>query len=129
MARDGRFACPERSSRILAGEEKSDRVDDGFSFEAWSRENGVDVVFPLVHGTGGEDGTLQGYLEILGLPYVGSGVMGSAVGMDKGQMKYAFAAAKLPIVDHVQILEREWQTERSSIVRAVNNALRLPYFV
>lgn len=129
IARDGLFVGPERSARILAGGEPSLAGDAGFSFELWTRANRPDIVFPLVHGAGGEDGTLQGYLEILGLPYVGSGVTASAVGMDKGQMKYAFAAAKLPIVDHVQILEREWQNERGGIVRAVNNALRLPYFV
>jgi len=98
IARDGRFVGPERSARILAGDDASDRGDDDFSFESWSRRNLPDVVFPLIHGTFGEDGTLQGYLEILGLPYVGSGVTASAIGMDKGHMKYAFAAAKLPIV-------------------------------
>ena len=129
IAKDGRFVGPGRSLRILAGEEPSTLGEDGFSFESWSRETRPDVVFPLVHGTLGEDGTLQGYLEILGLPYAGSGVTASAVGMVKGQMKYAFAAAKLPIVDHVQILENDWQSERASLLRAVNNALRLPYFV
>src|SRR5258706_6969709 len=129
IARDGRFVGPKRSARILAGGESSAQGDDDFSFEAWSRATRPDVVFPVIHGTNGEDGTLQGYLEILGLPYVGSGVMASAAGMDKGQMKYAFIAAKLPIVDHVQIQERDWLHERASILRAVNNALRLPYFV
>jgi D-alanine-D-alanine ligase len=129
IAKDGRFVAPERSARILTGDESSAKGDDDFSFEAWSRTHRPDVAFPLVHGTGGEDGTLQGYLEVLGLPYTGSGIAASAIGMDKGQMKYAFIAAKLPVVDHVQILERDWQNERASLLRAVNNALRLPYFV
>jgi len=129
IARDGRFVGPERSARILAGDDASDRGDDDFSFESWSRRNPPDVVFPLIHGTFGEDGTLQGYLEILGLPYVGSGVTASAIGMDKGHMKYAFAAAKLPIVEFVQLLERDWRKERERIGRAVVNTLRLPYFV
>jgi D-alanine-D-alanine ligase len=129
IARDGRFVEPERSARILAGEEPSASGDEDFSFEAWSRTNRPDIVFPIIHGTLGEDGTLQGYLEILGLPYVGSGVTASAVSMDKGHMKVAFSAARLPMVEHVQVLERDWQSERASILRAVNNALRLPYFV
>jgi D-alanine-D-alanine ligase len=129
IARDGRFAAPERSARILAGTEKSDRGDDDFCFESWVRGAAVDAVFPLIHGTGGEDGTLQGYLEILGIPYVGSGVTASAIGMDKGHMKHAFAAAKLPMVDFVQVHENDWHNERDRIMRAVNNALRLPYFV
>src|SRR5581483_5473464 len=88
-----------------------------------------DVAFPLIHGTGGEDGALQGYLETIGIAYVGSGVAASAIGMDKAFMKYAFASAKLPQCDFVQVNEREWRTERERIMRAVNNSLRLPYFV
>lgn len=129
VARDARFVAPERSARILAGDEASTSGDADFSFEAWSRTAKIDVVFPLIHGTGGEDGALQGYLEMLGLPYVGSGVTASAVGMDKVHMKQAFAAAKLPMVDYVAVHEHEWRTERERVVRAVANALRLPYFV
>jgi D-alanine-D-alanine ligase len=127
IARDGRFVGPERSAQILDGGGSSDSGD--FSFESWVRANHVDVVFPVIHGRHGEDGTLQGFLDILGLPYVGSGVAASAVAMDKGHMKYAFGAAKLPMVDFVQVLETEWRNERERVVRAVNNALRLPYFV
>jgi D-alanine-D-alanine ligase len=129
IARDGRFIAPERSARILAGEEGSATGDAHFSFEVWSRDADIDIVFPLIHGTGGEDGSLQGYLEMLGLPYVGSGVTASAVGMDKVHMKQAFAAAKLPMVDYVPVLEHEWRHERERVTRAVANALRLPYFV
>ncbi len=128
MARDGRFVFPLRSSEILAGA-NSDFGDRDFSFESWWRAGNADVVFPLIHGTGGEDGTLQGYLETLGAPYVGSGVAASAVGMDKGHMKHAFATAKLPIVEYVTVTAVEWKSERERITRAVNNTLRLPYFV
>jgi D-alanine-D-alanine ligase len=129
IARDGRFIAPERSARILEGEESATEGDADFSFETWSRGVSIDVVFPLIHGTGGEDGSLQGYLEMLGLRYVGSGVTASAVGMDKVHMKQAFAAAKLPMVDYVPVLEHEWKHERERVTRAVANALRLPYFV
>ncbi len=129
IARDGRFVDVEKSAQILAGEEKSDVGHPGFSFETWSRAQHIDVVFPLIHGTGGEDGTLQGYLEMLGLAYVGSGVTGSAIGMDKVHMKQAFAAAKLPMLEVVPVLEREWRHERDRVSRAIANALRLPYFV
>ena len=129
IARDGRFVAPERSARILAGEETSLTGDAEFSFEAWSRATSIDIVFPLIHGRGGEDGSLQGYLEMLGLPYAGSGVTASAVGMDKVHMKQAFASAKLPMVDYVAVQEHEWRNERERVTRAVANALRLPYFV
>jgi D-alanine-D-alanine ligase len=129
IARDGRFVAPERSARILDANDTSDAGDADFSMESWVRTAAIDCIFPLIHGTGGEDGTLQGYLEILGLPYAGSGVTASAIGMDKAHMKYAFAAAKLPMVEFVQVLEHDWHNERERILRAVNNALRLPYFV
>jgi D-alanine-D-alanine ligase len=129
IARDGRFLGPERSARVLDDGERSAEGEEGFSFEVWSREAEIDIVFPLIHGTGGEDGSLQGYLEMLGLPYVGSSVTASAVGMDKVHMKQAFAAAKLPMVDYVPVLEHEWKHERERVTRAVANALRLPYFV
>jgi D-alanine-D-alanine ligase len=129
IARDGRFVGPERSARILAGEKKAAMGDLLFSFETWVRGASIDLVFPLIHGTGGEDGSLQGYLEMLNLPYVGSGVAASAVGMDKVHMKQAFAAAKLPMVDFVPLHENEWKHERDRVTRAIANSLRLPYFV
>jgi D-alanine-D-alanine ligase len=129
ITKDGRFVTPERSARILDGSERSDLGDADFSLEVWVRDAAIDAAFPLIHGTDGEDGTLQGYLDILGIPYAGSGVTASAIGMDKGHMKHAFAAAKLPLVDFVQVHEYDWRNERDRILRAVNNALRLPYFV
>src|SRR5438132_7711798 len=128
IAKDGRFVAPQRSLEILAGA-SSDTGDADFSFDSWWRAGNADVAFPLIHGTGGEDGTLQGYLETLGAPYVGSGVAASAVGMDKGHMKHAFATAKLPTVEYVLVLETEWRGERDRVSRAVNNVMRLPYFV
>ena len=68
----------------------------------------VDVVFPVLHGPYGEDGTVQGLLELANVPYVGAGVLGSAVGMDKAVMKKLFAADGLPIVPYVALLRREW---------------------
>jgi len=129
IAKDGRFIAPERSARILDGSETSAAGDADFSFEQWIHTTEFDIVLPLIHGVGGEDGALQGYLEMLQVPYVGSGVAASAVAMDKAHMKYAFAAAKLPMVEWVQVLESDWQNERERVLRAVGNALRLPYFV
>lgn len=129
MARDGRFVAPERSARILSTEEKGAIGDLEFSFESWVRQERIGVVFPIIHGTFGEDGSLQGYLEILGIPYVGAGVTGSAVGMDKWQMKYAFASAKLPIVEYMPIGEADWRADADRISRHVGNTIRLPYFV
>ena len=89
----------------------------------------VDVVFPVLHGTYGEDGTVQGLLDLAGLPYVGSGVLGSAVGMDKDMQKRLFQQAKLPIVDFLAILRAEWEKSPSKVIRAIRKKFRLPVFV
>src|SRR5437763_1084792 len=79
---------------------------------ASDRAINVDVIFPVLHGTFGEDGTIQGLLELADIPYVGAGVLGSAAGMDKDIMKSLFIAAGLPIVKHVTVLRSEWEGER-----------------
>jgi D-alanine-D-alanine ligase len=89
----------------------------------------VDVVFPVLHGTYGEDGTVQGLLDLAGLPYVGSGVLGSAVGMDKDMQKRLFQQAKLPIVDFLAILRAEWEKSPSKVIRAIRKKFRFPVFV
>jgi D-alanine-D-alanine ligase len=88
----------------------------------------VDVVFPLLHGPFGEDGTIQGLLELADVRYVGSGVTSSAVMMDKAFMKLVFSAAGLPIVDHVVVTDRQWRCERVEVEVAVA-ALGFPVFV
>src|SRR6266481_8397542 len=81
----------------------------------------LDVVFPVLHGTYGEDGTIQGLLELADVPYVGAGVLASAVGMDKAIMKSVFRDAGLPIVDY-------WSLRKSEIETFVENRLKdLPY--
>ena len=78
---------------------------------ASDRAINVDVIFPVLHGTFGEDGTIQGLLELADIPYVGAGVLGSAAGMDKDIMKSLFIAAGIPIVKHVTILRSAWEKE------------------
>ena len=76
----------------------------------------VDVVFPLLHGPWGEDGTLQGMLEMAGVRYVGSGVLASAVGMDKAFMKVVLAAAGLPVTPGTTVTRREWETDPAGVL-------------
>jgi D-alanine-D-alanine ligase len=128
IALDGHFLPPEVSAAVLAGTAKAPAGDLRFSFESWLREETIDIVFPIIHGTYGEDGTLQGYLEIIDVPYVGSGVTGSAVGMDKWVMKHAFAAAGLPIVERVEVSEWQWQNAREKVAERASE-LPLPWFV
>ena len=89
----------------------------------------VDVVFPLLHGTYGEDGTVQGLLELANVPYVGSGVLGSAAGMDKSVMKTLFAAAGLRVVPHLMVRRRDWEQEPAVVQDRILQSLSLPVFV
>ena len=88
----------------------------------------VDVVFPLLHGPFGEDGTIQGLLELAGIPYVGCGVTSSAVMMDKAFMKLVFSAAGLPQLPYVVITDSQWQQEQETLLRRCE-ALTFPVFV
>jgi D-alanine-D-alanine ligase len=90
---------------------------------------GLDVVFPVLHGPYGEDGTVQGLLELANVPYVGAGVLASAVGMDKAVMKKVFAAQQLPICDYEVVMKREWLRDESTVVKRVGSALGFPVFV
>lgn len=89
----------------------------------------VDVIFPMLHGPFGEDGTVQGLLELADIPYVGASVMSSAVGMDKAVMKDVLRAHGLPVVDHVVIKRAQWDADRESVRRMVAETIGYPCFV
>jgi D-alanine-D-alanine ligase len=89
----------------------------------------VDVVFPVLHGPYGEDGTIQGMLELAGIPYVGSGVLASAVGMDKLTMKKIFAHHGLPQVEWLGLTRREWEETGKGWIRHIEDSLGYPCFV
>ena len=89
----------------------------------------LDAIFPIVHGPCGEDGTLQGLLELADIAYVGAGVVGAATGMDKAVMKALFASAGLPIVKHETVLRRAWRNGRGKILVDLTTRLRYPLFV
>jgi D-alanine-D-alanine ligase len=89
----------------------------------------LDVVFPVLHGTFGEDGTIQGLFELAGIAYVGSGVLGSAAGMDKDVMKRLFAQVGLPLVKHIALLRSEWEKSPRKSVARIEAALKYPVFV
>jgi D-alanine-D-alanine ligase len=93
------------------------------------KSSAIDVVFPVLHGTFGEDGTIQGLFELAGIAYVGSGVLGSSAGMDKDAMKRLFAQAGLPIVKHVTVLRSEWEKSPRKAVARIEAALTYPLFV
>ena len=96
---------------------------------ASDRAINVDIIFPVLHGTFGEDGTIQGLLELADIPYVGAGVLGSAAGMDKDIMKSLFRAAGLAIVKHVTVLRSEWESAPKKVQKLVESKLKYPVFV
>jgi len=89
----------------------------------------VDVIFPVMHGTFAEDGTIQGLLELADIAYVGAGVLGSAAGMDKDVMKRLFRDAGLPIVKHVTFLRPQFQRDPKGVRKQIERELRYPVFV
>jgi D-alanine-D-alanine ligase len=117
-----------------AGEETLLTVDRA-SGESAARENAyvaglsLDLIFPVLHGPYGEDGTVQGLLELGSVPYVGAGVLASAVAMDKAMMKVAFAGRGLPIVPHEVVLRNEWEASPQAVAARLAGRLGFPMFV
>jgi D-alanine-D-alanine ligase len=89
----------------------------------------VDVIFPVLHGTFGEDGTVQGLLELAGLPYVGAGVLGSAIGMDKDVQKKLCQHARIPVVEWITVQRAEWERDPKSVLLKVEGKFRYPVFL
>jgi D-alanine-D-alanine ligase len=104
-------------------------VTDASQMQSRAHAIDVDVIFPVLHGTFGEDGTIQGLLELADIPYVGAGVLGSSAGMDKDVMKRLFRDAGLPIVKHVSVLRSAWRERPKKIRKLIEGALKYPVFV
>jgi D-alanine-D-alanine ligase len=105
------------------------QTDAALTRRASDRAINVDVIFPVLHGTFGEDGTIQGLLELADIAYVGAGVLGSAAGMDKDVMKSLLVAAGIPIVKHVTVLRSAWEKDSKKVRKIVESKLRYPVFV
>ena len=153
IEKDGRWALPERppaltsaSDVIHAKRELADRTREAHLVAHPGAETlmtidrqreqpavvsglSLDVVFPVLHGPYGEDGTVQGLLELANVPYVGAGVLASSVGMDKAAMKLVFAAKQLPICDYDVVLKRDWQRDERGVMQHVVAKLGFPVFV
>ena len=151
ISREGKWLSPADSSQLLPAKPQSLLNPNSVSNDAeavailgdpsqrglmsFDRDGGsttplkLDVVFPVLHGTFGEDGTIQGLLEMADIPYVGCGVLASACGMDKVAMKLLFQQADLPICKYVWFLRSQWQDDPAKILATVVRKLGLPVFV
>src|SRR5499427_6480483 len=142
LAAEARVALPSNDAdgtvkKALAGRAES---TDSMSGQSLTRtepagglpaglRQGLDVVVIMLHGPYGEDGTIQGVFELADLPYVGAGVLASAVGMDKVTMKAVFQAHGLPMVDHEVVMRHEWRADRAGVARRVAERITVPCFV
>jgi D-alanine-D-alanine ligase len=137
ITRGGAWLTPDESrarlARVEAGETRSIGEEDGDGLLAYPQVlaelSSVDVAFPIVHGTFGEDGTLQGLLELADIPYVGSGVAASAVGMDKDLMRATFAHAGIPQPRYIVLRDAESRSPSSDAVRSIDVGVGYPCFV
>jgi len=151
IEKDGKWTLPSRPPTLQAAAEaiaaaKTPTLDDGAQAYPVAYPGGdalitidrahavvsgraIDVMFPVLHGPYGEDGTVQGLLELANVPYVGAGVLASAVGMDKAAMKLVFAARGLPMVDYEVLLKRDWQRDQRALMHTVVARLGFPVFV
>jgi D-alanine-D-alanine ligase len=128
-SREGRevhFMARPTAETILSIDRRTARAEEG---QAVVTGLSLDVIFPVLHGPYGEDGTIQGLLELANVPYVGAGVLASAVGMDKGVMKVLFAAAELPVCPYRVVLRHDWQQARDTIAADLERTLGYPMFV
>ena len=147
ITKQGQWLTSSEAHRLLAGDAKPAPVllksksvdlaagaDPTLQTASLAQQNNplaqsLDVIFPVLHGTFGEDGTIQGLLELADIAYVGSGVLGSATGMDKSAMKQLFAAAGLPQTPHVNLLRSEWTADPKRCTRLIEKNLTYPVFV
>ena len=120
-------AHPSEETILSIDRPRAARGDDGG--QALVTGLNLDVIFPVLHGPFGEDGTIQGLLELANVPYVGAGVLASAVGMDKGMMKVVFAAQGLPVCPYAVVRAHEWEAGRTQILTDLEQALGFPMFV
>ncbi|MDT5060127.1 MAG: D-alanine-D-alanine ligase [Acidobacteriota bacterium] len=151
ITKEGKWLSPADATRLLPNEAQKLLADEIISDERQPSSfigdpsgNGLikqssvikrtmseplDVVFPVLHGTYGEDGTIQGWLEMARVPYVGCGVLASSCGMDKVTMKALFREAGLPICKHTWFLRKFWENDRQAVLRRVASQIGFPCFV
>ena len=136
--RDGRWAKFDSEidlqsiSQVLIKDQKTirlDYIDGGLFQDSEGTAYPIDVVFPMLHGPYGEDGSVQGLLELADIPYVGSGVTGSSVGMDKVIMKSVFKASDLPQLDYYVTSRSDWHSDKDQVIDSVSLMLNFPVFV
>ena len=119
----------ETTAVTLTGDPNIRRLISIHGGSSLGNQGRLDVIFPILHGTYGEDGSLQGLLDMANVPYVGCGVLGAALGMDKEKMKMIFQVVGLPIVDYLVFRRHEWETSPARILDTTEQRLGYPSFI
>ena len=125
-AREVHLVAHPSENTILSIDRSREQLEGGHSIVTGLN---LDVIFPVLHGPYGEDGTIQGLLELANVPYVGAGVLASAVGMDKGMMKVVFAAHGLPVCAYTVVRRSDWLSHREAAIAGIEAELGYPAFV
>ncbi|MBI4120239.1 MAG: D-alanine--D-alanine ligase [Parcubacteria group bacterium] len=131
ISKDGKWLLPPADKKFLTGnrnkEEKSlVALETGNAIDKLKTERGADVVFIAMHGTYGEDGTVQGFLELVGVPYTGSGVLASALAMDKLKSSELLAFHGLKVPKYINFSNKQWNTDRNKIAAEISEKISLP---
>jgi D-alanine-D-alanine ligase len=146
ITRQGRWLPPAQATKVLESGQAEDqgtgvalvgdptyrgliKLEDNKKRILPEMESSVDVIFPVLHGTFGEDGTIQGLLELANIPYVGAGVMASAVGMDKEIMKDVFRSKGLPVVEYAMVKRKALEQDEDEVVASIEEKIGYPCFV
>jgi len=126
IAKDGRWITSGDPMKVLQSGMEEGVASASLPSDLFKE---VDVIFPVLHGPYGEDGTIQGLLELADIPYVGAGVLGSALGMDKIAMKAIFRAHGLPVLDHLALKRKDWERDPEAMMRRIEERLGYPCFI
>lgn len=131
ISRDGKWARGEQITTQLDDEKQLifSNFEENISSLMFVDNKKFDVVFPVLHGPNGEDGTIQGFFEIMDIAYVGNNVLSSSTGMDKAITKKIFASAGLPQLPYYDFLNIDWKKNKNTIISKLNNDLKFPMFV
>jgi len=129
LLKEGNKGNQEVEKIIIPDPNQKSLVKIGQHFATHQQKTKIDVIFPVLHGPYGEDGTIQGLFELANIPYVGAGVLGSSVGMDKVIQKQILRQKGLPVVDWVCFLKKDWLSNKQGIIKEIKNKIGFPLFV
>lgn len=129
LLKEGNKGNREVEKIIIPDPNQKSLVKVNEHFATHQEKTKIDIIFPVLHGPYGEDGTIQGLFELANIPYVGAGVLGSSVGMDKVVQKQILRQKRLPVVDWIHFIKKDWLKNKQGIIKEIKNKISFPLFV